>query len=108
MGEMQQALGMLKRLPLVLERYRHGVAAGRWGFVGSVPIELAWEGDTDLIEIGRTMGFGLVCRVYDSYGNAKPAQRKDGRYVTKVTFATKDDALMAATRLGVAPTQIMD
>lgn len=59
--------------------------SGKWGFCGKVPMELAYEGSEEDLEIGRRHGFGLV----------------KGR-VKSLSWPTREDALETARIKGHA------
>lgn len=63
--------------------------SGRWGFVGKVPAALAYEGDSDLIEIAIQFGPGIAQKRAD----------REGRPFAQLSWATEAEALAAAAAL---------
>lgn len=78
------------RLPLSVIQY----PSGKWGFVGSVPGELAYEtSNPDYIRLAANVGAGLV---------RKRAEREGGFFRTR-TWETQGAAVAEAERLGYEP-----
>jgi hypothetical protein len=80
-GRITEMAVFLNRKPLPLSIIQY--PSKRWGFVGKVPMDLAWEGSPEDIAIGVRHGFGLV----------------KGR-VKSLSWQTKEEALAAATEKG--------
>lgn len=82
MSELAQVMSVIKNAGLNVIQY----PSGKWGFVGKVPVELAFEySDIKYVDMARQHGLGI----------ARPIAKKEGGFIDSRVFDTFEAAQAA-------------
>ena len=73
MGELAQAMKVMGKLGLHVIKF----PSGKYGFVGSVPVDLAYSGDPERVEMAMKFGPGLFKDVHRRVWDTEEDARKE-------------------------------